>query len=53
MRMPVRRERTEDEFISSYLEMLNVMRRIHDLGGDPHIRDIIARAEAALARVPC
>jgi hypothetical protein len=28
------------------------MRRLHDLGGDPNIREIILRAEAALGRVP-
>jgi hypothetical protein len=52
MRMPLRRERTEDEFVASYLEMLSVMRRLHDLSGDPGMRDIITKDEAALGRVP-
>ncbi len=34
------------------VEALAVMRRLHDLGGDPNIREIILRAEAALGRVP-
>ena len=45
-------ERSEDEFITSYQEMLAVMRRIHDLGGDPNIKAIIDGAQAALGRVP-
>jgi hypothetical protein len=48
-------ERTEDEFISSFQEMLAVMRRIHDLGGDPNIKEIIDRgghAKLSLRRGP-
>lgn len=50
--LPSRRERREDEFITSYVNMLAVMRRLHDLSGDPNIRDIIDQAELALGRVP-
>jgi hypothetical protein len=50
LRMPLSRPREEDAFTASYVEMLNVMRRIYDLGGDPGIRDIIAKAERALGR---
>jgi hypothetical protein len=52
MRLPLRRERTEDEFVTAFFDMLAVMRRLHDLSGDPNIREIILRAEAALGRVP-
>lgn len=42
--------RDGDEFGQSYVAMLNVMRRIYDLGGDPGIKAIIDKAELALAR---
>ena len=45
-----RRERAEDGFITSFQEMLAVMRRIHDRGGDPNIKAIIERAQAARGR---
>lgn len=43
-------KREEDEYSQSYVAMLNVMRRVHDLYGDPAIGDIIKKAERALAR---
>ena len=52
LRMPVRNERTEDEFITNYRLMLSVMHKLHDLGGDPNIKSIIDSATAALGRVP-
>jgi hypothetical protein len=52
MRVPMRRERAEDEFISAYTDMLGIMRKLFDLGGDPNIKAIIEKAEAALGRVP-
>jgi hypothetical protein len=42
--------RDRDEFTEAFVEMLNVMRRIHDLGGDPGIKEIITKAERALGR---
>ena len=52
MRIPLRRERTEDEFIASYRELLAVVQRVYDLGGDPQIKLIVERANSALGRVP-
>lgn len=40
----------EDGFQNSFLSMLSVMRRIHDMTGDPTIKAIIDDAERALSR---
>ncbi|MGY3278141.1 hypothetical protein [Bradyrhizobium sp. S3.7.6] len=43
-------KRDEDEYSQSYVAMLNVMRRLYDLYGDPAIGEIITKAERALGR---
>jgi hypothetical protein len=47
---PQRQVREEDQFQHAFIAMLNVMRRIHDMTGDPSIKEIIDKAERALAR---
>jgi hypothetical protein len=45
------KRRDEDNTLTqSYVEMLNVMRRMFDLWGDPAIGEIIVKAERALGR---
>ena len=50
LRMPTKQVHDEDEFTQAYVTMLGVMRRVYDLGGDPEIKNIIDKAERALAR---
>lgn len=42
--------RPGDGYQASFVAMLNVMRRIHDMTGDPAIKNIIDDAERALSR---
>jgi hypothetical protein len=46
----IKQVRDEGGFTQSFVAMLNVMRRLHDLYGDPDIQQIITKAERALAR---
>jgi hypothetical protein len=50
VQMPLKQVRDEDDFTQSFVAMLNVMRRIYELGGDPGIKTIIDKAERALGR---
>lgn len=48
LRVPLKRAREEDQFMESYLEMLERLQHIHNLSGNPEIGETIRRAEAAL-----
>jgi hypothetical protein len=50
LQMPLKQVRDEEDFTQSFVAMLNVMRRIYELGGDPGIKTIIDKAERALGR---
>jgi hypothetical protein len=46
------RPRLEEPYVTSFNEMLAFVQRVHDLTGQPDLKDIIDRAHAVAGRVP-
>lgn len=49
LQMPGRRSE-DDVFMPAFITMLAFCRRCYELGGDPGVKEIIDKAERALAR---
>jgi hypothetical protein len=50
LRFRGKRRDEDNSFTQSYIEMLNVLRRLYELQGDPSINEIVVKAERALGR---